>query len=112
MLLAVALFSILGKQGCVVGVSAAYSALGAARIVGSVFAHVVGSNFFLHFGKAGLRVGDVFGIGGSIVGGNLFLHFEKAGLCRGGVGSVFGIGGSVVGSIFAGVVGGNFFLHF
>jgi hypothetical protein len=111
-LLAVALFSILGKQGCVVGVSAAYSALGAARIVGSVFAHVVGSNFFLHFGKAGLRVGDVFGIGGSIVGGNLFLHFEKAGLCRGGVGSVFGIGGSVVGSIFAGVVGGNFFLHF
>ncbi len=93
------------------GVSAAYSALGAARIVDSVFTRVVGSNFFLHFGKAGLRVGGIFGVGGSIAGGNSFLHFGKAGLCRGGVGGVFSVG-SIVGSVFAGVVDGNFFLHF
>jgi hypothetical protein len=47
--LAATYFSILGKQGCVVGVTAAYLALGAALLAASVFAGVVGGNFFLHF---------------------------------------------------------------
>jgi hypothetical protein len=91
------------------GVSAAYSVLGAARIVGSVFARIIGSNSFLHFGKAGLRVGGVFGVGGSIVGGNLFLDFGKAGLFMGVLAAYSALGAAL---LVAGVVTGNFFLYF
>ncbi len=96
-LLAATSFSILGKQGCVAGVSAAYSALGAARIVGSIFARLSAATSFSILGKQGCVLAAYLALGAA-VGGNLFLHFGKAGLCCGGDGGVFGVGGSIVGS--------------
>jgi hypothetical protein len=112
-LLAATLFSILGKQGCVLGVSAAYSALGAARIFGSVFARLSAATSFSILGKQGCVLVAYLASGAALSVATYFSISGKQG-CVVGVTAAYSVLGAVLlaASVFAGVVSGNFFLHF
>jgi hypothetical protein len=112
-LLAATLFSILGKQGCVVGVSAAYSALGAARIVGSVFTCLSAATSFSILGKQGCVLAVYLALGAALSAASYFSISGKQGCVEGVTVACLALGAALsAASVFASVVSGNFFLHF